>query len=358
MFFGIIIHGAVMTGDSHRHIDRSNLLIAVSNDEGYFREVCVVVVELTCGEAHISLAVSIRAFHNIGTGCRSGAAESKVIVNIIQTCLGCSRVSAHTVLIAIVCSNVAGTHNGDSILNRSNLLPTVGHHKSHRIKVRVGVGELTFGKTHIGLAVNVSTFYHVSTGSSSGTSKGEVSIAFAHLIERSIGSSGKACHGMSDTVVRFRISFTYDRHGHVDWQDSLVTIGYHEGYRAEVRVRVGELVLRTSNSTLEAHEGGTSISSGSGNDIVHQGSARSRREGEVSSHVIQWSVSRSDIALHGMQITVIIYSICITNDSNDSGDGGDSKQACVNRYCVVQVGSSLSGHTDDIATHILASFTT
>ena len=53
MLFSVIVSSVVITNNSHRYVNRVNLLPTIGNIEGHCAEVAVNVGELTCCQTHV-----------------------------------------------------------------------------------------------------------------------------------------------------------------------------------------------------------------------------------------------------------------------------------------------------------------
>ena len=217
------------------------------------------------------------------------------MLHIIQCGVSRSRVTAHAMLITVIIDRAMGTHNGDRHINRVNLLVTVRHVERHRAEVRVRVGKLVqlpgigtlqahVRSTGIGALGGDDTIHQ---GGIRGRCEGKVT---GHIVQSGVSRGRVARHRMLLTVIVGGIVGTDNRNDNINRVDLLVTVGHVEGHRAEVGVRVGELVRCTGITTLQTHVRGTGIGAFGGDDTVHQGRIRSRREGEVdvvTRHLVQ-----------------------------------------------------------------------
>ena len=288
----IVRRRILSTHDGHRRVDWRDGLVTVRHVENHRTEVRVVVgklVQRTIGstlQSHVGGAGSILAFHHIGSRSRSRTVEGEVSYSVERIADG-DIVTRHRVCGAVVCGGVVMTGNGHHHLTHSrNGLVTIGHSEVHLVEVRrIRVGELSGQKTHIGGA-GFRTFcrnhtVHQSGGGGWGEREvvgGIERIAVGHIVAR---------HRVLIAVESGRIVMTGDGYHHIDLVDGLVAVRHVEGHRAEVRVRVGELVQHTGLATLQAHVGGTSIGALGGDEIVHHDSVRGRREGKVAVHIVQ-----------------------------------------------------------------------
>ena len=162
------------------------------------------------------------------------------MVNIIQGRVSRCSISADAVLFTIVISGVICTNNRHCCVNRFNLLVTVRHHKGHMVEVRVVVHERGFGQTHVGLAVNISTFYHIRTACAGHHIGGEAEVVFGVQWRADIihGISG---HSVRLSVIVYCAGITMQRHRHINGFNRLITVGHLESHIREVVVSVGEL---------------------------------------------------------------------------------------------------------------------
>ena len=330
MFLTIKGGRVVMAGDGHRHVDLVDGLVTVRHNKCHRTEVRVRVGELVLRSGRRTLQA-----HVGGTGIGAlggdntvhinricGRSEDKVMLHIIQCGVSHSRVTANVMLVAVIRQSAVRTHDGDRHINRVYLLVTVGHVEGHLVEIRVGIGEHRIRKTHIGLAVGVTAFHHI--GSRSGriadrASEGEV----VHGIERIADGDIVTRHRVCSAVVIRGVVVTRNRHRHINRVDGLVTVRHVEGHRAEVGVRVGELVRRTGITTLQTHIRGTGISALGGDDTIDQGCIRGRSEGKITGHIVQRGVSRGRVARHDVLITIVIRSVVRTRDSDGGGNRGD-----------------------------------
>ena len=178
VFCTIVIRSVMMTFDGYYHrTHRVDFLITLGHVEGHCRKVGVRVGELTLEEVHIGSS----NFRSLSGRVSSATTEAKVRSGV-QRVADSHIVAAHTMFIIIKCHGAMMTCNGNRHIDRGNLLITIGYIEGHCLKVRVIVGELIFGKTHISLTIGISTFHHIGTGSGIATTEAEVDVATAHLI--------------------------------------------------------------------------------------------------------------------------------------------------------------------------------
>ena len=143
---------------------------------------------------------------------------------------------------------------------------------------------------------------------------------------------------------------TRDGDRHIKRADGLVTVVHVEGHRAEVGVRVGELVRRTGITTLQTHVRGTGIGAFGGDDTVHQGRIRGRSEGKVAIDVVESRTSRGRVTRHDVLSAVVSGSVVCTRDGDDGGNRSDylvtvNHHEAHIREVVARIGELLLGET-------------
>ena len=84
------------------------------------------------------------------------------------------------------------TDNGHAGIDSCDSLITVCHIEGHRSEVRIVIGELICGETHVCTAIGIGTFHHIGTGSRIATTEGEIRA----FVQCSAESSVEASHSM------------------------------------------------------------------------------------------------------------------------------------------------------------------
>ena len=267
MFLTVVRGGVVRTHDRDRGIDLVDGLVTVRDIEDDIREVGVRVGELVLRTGGRTLQTHVRGTGN-GSGSRSRTAEGKVVHRIERIADG-DIIAGHTMFLTIIGGGVVMAGDGHHhLIEGGDGLVAVRHLEVHLVEVRgIRVGELTGSKTHVRSA-DIGTLRCNHTIHQSGVgSRGEREIgggveriAVGHIVTR---------HRMLVAIKGSRIVMAGDGHRHIDLVDGLVTVGHVEGHRAEVRIRVGELVLSAGIGTLQAHIGGTGISAFGSDNTIH-----------------------------------------------------------------------------------------
>ena len=139
----VVVHHIVMTGERNRNINRDDGHVTVCHVKGHLCEVRVRVGELTLGKTHCR-GTAVRTCSNAVT------AEGEAGVHIVECRSSRSHITLRRVRIAVVRHRRICTHNGHRCIDRGDGLITVDHVKGHLCEVRVRVGELILGKTHVG----------------------------------------------------------------------------------------------------------------------------------------------------------------------------------------------------------------
>ena len=230
MFRAVVIRRVVMTRHRHCRVDRRDGLVAVRHVEGHRREVRVRVGELFRSKAHVRSA-------GIRPGCRGRAAEGHVSA-LVQRRAERGVEARHRVFRSVVGSGVVMARHRHRSVDPVDLLVAVHHIEGHVGEVRVRVGELAFGKTHVGLA-------GIRPGRLRRAAEREVSGG----VERSVDGHVVAAHAVNLSVIIHRVVMARDGHHHlVQRGDRLVTVRHIERHRAEVRrVQIRELTVRETH---------------------------------------------------------------------------------------------------------------
>ena len=280
----VIVIGAMMTRNRHNNlIQCRNGLITILHLEGHRAEVIVRIMELVCSKTHVRRTLN-------GSLRHSRTTEGKVSRGV-KVIAERNIVTAHAVFITIVGSHIMMTRNRHRHVDRVDRHLTVGNAEVHRAKVAVRVSEQALGQVHVGRT-------DIRTRCCSRTCELDVMI---HIVQHILASCRVTRRCVRLTVVRSRHRITRDRHRHVNRVDRHLTVGHLEGHRAEVAVRVGELVCG------EAHIGRTGIRS----------RCRGRTaEGEAIVDIVQGIRTSSRVACRSVRLAVVRCRLSVTRDGH------------------------------------------
>ena len=320
----IIIRGVVGTGDGHDGVDRLDHQLAVHNHKRHVREVVVDIGEVARNKSHL-VAACIRAAR------RSTAAEREVGSRVEAVAEG-HVIIRHRVQPAVIIHRVAVLRDRHRHVNRQNRQVAVGDVEGHFREVRVRVGELTCGETHVGRAgILACRRNHATHQRRAGSGReGEVAV---HIVEGVVRRGGIARHRVESTVVIRRVNITDNGDDDTGERSDLERVVLHR-YRV-VRVRSG--CCRHRDDIL------THILAG----LAAQAVNRSRAVGGNTRH-------RSRQCRIGGSVVVIDFRLGIRCD--DDCGRLDRERVILGYHDIVQVSRGIHRHRNDILADILTMF--
>ncbi len=168
----------------------SNELIAVGHVKGDLVKVGIGVGELIRGKVH-------RIFSDDGSLRLSITAEGEVSLGI-QFIVRRDIVTRHDMLFAIIDIRMVMARDGNSRLDRVDLLITVGYLEGHLGEVLVRVLELLLRQAHVRLAIGVFALNHVRALRFRGAGELEVLL---HIVELIVRLGDILSHGMLRAII-------------------------------------------------------------------------------------------------------------------------------------------------------------